>query len=259
MIAHRFFSNWAIAASIAATSAAAVFPGAAWALGVTPVTVTVEAVGRRASTQINVSNGDAANLPVELVVTKVELQPNGEVKRTPAPDQFLILPPQAVVPPGGVQVFRVQYVGDPALAESQAFEIAVDQVPVQVEQKTPGAMMQIVYSIGALAVVAPPGTQSKVSIERAEIVKNDKGESVASISFHNDGQRHAFLSEGRLKVSVEDKTGKKVWDRSFDAEQVRQEIGVGYLPPHFTRTLQLPFALPVTEGKVTVSFNAAKR
>lgn len=259
MIVNRFFSKLAIAASVAAASASAMLPGAAYALGVTPVTVTVEAVGRRASTQINVSNGDAANLPVELVVTKLQLQPNGEVKRTPAPDQFLILPPQAVVPPGGVQVFRVQYIGDPALAESQAFEIAVDQVPVQVEQKTPGAMMQIVYSIGALAVVAPPGAQSKVSIERTEIVKNDKGEPVASVSFRNDGQRHAFLSEGRLKVSVEDKTGKKVWDRSFDAEQVRQEIGVGYLPPHFTRTVQLPFPLPVTEGKVTVSFSAAKR
>lgn len=259
MIISRFFSRQTALASAAALTAAVLAPTAAQALGVTPVTVTVEAVGRKASTQVNVSNGDAANLPVELVVTKLELQPNGEVKRTPAPDQFLILPPQAVVPPGGVQVFRVQYVGDPALAQSQAFEIAVDQVPVQIEQKTPGAMMQIVYSIGALAVVAPPGTQSKVSIERTEIVKNDKGDSVAAISFRNDGERHAFLSEGRLKVSVEDASGKKVWDRSFDAEQIRQEIGVGYLPPHFTRTLQLPFPLPVTTGKVTVSFNAAKR
>lgn len=246
-------------AALVAVVAGALAPTSARALGVTPVTLTIESVGRKASSQINVNNGDAANLPVEIVVSKLRLLPSGEVERTPAPDAFLILPPQAVIAPGATQVFRIQYVGDPALAQSEAYEVAVDQVPVQVEQKAPGAMMQVVYSIGALVVVAPPGLKSAVSIEKAEIAKNDKGQPVPSIHFRNDGDRHAFLSEGKLRVTVKDAAGKAVWDRAFDAEQVRQEIGVGYLPPHFTRAMQLPFVLPVAEGTVSVSVEAGKR
>src|SRR3546814_9029430 len=57
----------------------------------------------------------------------------GKIIEAPAYDQFLIVPPQGVLPGGGRQVVRLQWVGNPDLAASEAFYVSVEQLPVALE------------------------------------------------------------------------------------------------------------------------------
>lgn len=229
-------------------------PSCAAAMGVTPVTLVLDANGQHASGQIAVNNADNRKLPVELNVFKLTLTPSGEILRAPALDQFVIFPPQTVVGPKSSQIFRLQFVGDPELAESQAYEVSVDEVPVDIKNEGSRAVVQIVYSISAIVVVEPTAGHADISVEQVDLTSSPTGEVRAKGFFHNGGARHAFLSEGHVTLAATDGAGKIIWERSLNSEQIRQEIGIGYLPPHFTRALTLPFDLPQQTKGVKILF-----
>ena len=46
---------------------------------------------------------------------------------------FLVVPPQALMPPGATQNFRIQWVGEPQLCESQSYMLPVE-LPANVTQ-----------------------------------------------------------------------------------------------------------------------------
>lgn len=234
-------------------------PLTSYAMGVTPVTLVLESSGRRASGQINVSNNDPRSLPVEITVARLEINSSGVVSRTPAPDQFVIFPPQAALGPRSSQVFRIQYAGNQPLRQSEAYEISVDQVPVGIKQDAGGAQVEIVYSIGTVVVVAPTGSSARVSIAESNLLVDRIDGAHASVMFQNDGNRHAFLSEGRLSVVARDSDGKVVWQRNLNSEQIRQEIGIGYIPPNGSRLIDLPFHLPEKSKSVAVTFKQSTR
>src|SRR3546814_11195409 len=98
---------------------------------------------------------------------------DGKMIETPADDQFLIFPPQGVRPWGGRQVVRLQWVGNPDLAASEAFYVSVEQLPVALEPgetETVAAQVQILYNMRALVVVAPPGAKPDVTVGSARQV-----------------------------------------------------------------------------------------
>lgn len=229
-------------------------PVVAQAMGVTPVTLVLESEGRRSSGQINVNNNDPRPLPVELTVTRLTMSSDGKISRTPAPDTFILFPPQTAIAPASTQSFRIQYAGDTNLAQSEAFEVSVDQVPVGIRPNETGAQVEIVYSIGAVVIVAPLGSVAKVSITESYPLADAKGIRHPVVVLKNDGNRHALLSEGRLSVAARNTEGKIVWQRTLTAEQIRQQVGIGYIPPHGTRKLQLPFELPESSSTVSISF-----
>lgn len=239
---------------IVAASFCTALPVDADAMGVTPVTVVLAPSGSRASSQIVVSNADNRNLPVELNISKLTLLPSGAVQRTPDSEDFVVLPTQSIVAPNSEQVFRIQYVGNPDLLESQAFEVSVDQVPVDLGKESGGATVQIVYSITAIVVVGSSSGEANISVQKAELVPDKARILHATAYFHNDGARHAFLDEGRMIISASDSAGKIVWEKTLNSEEIRQQIGIGYLPPHFTRPVELPFEFPSQADTVKIFY-----
>lgn len=233
-------------------------------MGVTPIVINLENAGRRSGGSLTVSNTEKRPLPVELVVSQLELLPDGKTNSTPAPDQFLVFPPQAVVPPGESQVFRVQYIGDPDMKQSAAYSISVDEIPVKLEPTQPAgggttAQIQVVYSISSLVVVAPVGAKHALSMGPARIAVDDKGVARAAFTLRNDGDRHAYLSDGKLTLTMKDESGKQVWQKSLDALEVRTIIGIGYVPPHGTREFTLPEPLPSATGTIEARTSLIKK
>ncbi len=45
----------------------------------------------------------------------MEIGPQGELGYEPAEEDFIVYPPQATIPKGGAQIFRVQWIGDPTV------------------------------------------------------------------------------------------------------------------------------------------------
>ena len=137
------------------------------AMSVTPIVIEMVSTGRHSKATIRVVNDGSKKLPVEIVVSRVELGPEGERKETPAGDEFLIFPPQALVAPGATQTFRIQWVGDPVIAKSQTYIFSVNQVPVKMPKGISG--VQLVFNFATVVNVAPPEGVASLELVRAEI------------------------------------------------------------------------------------------
>ena len=128
------------------------------AMNVQPLVLDMVAVGPNATGQFKSSTIAPRPSPVEVVVKKLDFSLDGKSIESPAGDEFLIFPPQAVVPAGATQSFRVQWVGAPDIQKSQTYMISVSQIPVK--RKAGESGVQIVFNFGVIVSVAPAGAQS---------------------------------------------------------------------------------------------------
>ena len=142
---------------------------AAFAMRVSPMVVEMSSRGSDAVSRIEVQNVNPSNLAFETRIYRMTFDDTGKIVETPADDMFLVFPPQGVLPPGGRQVVRLQWVGAAEPPTSEAFYVSFNQLPVALEPAktdTVAAQVQVVYHLKALVVVAPPGAKPNVEAAR---------------------------------------------------------------------------------------------
>jgi fimbrial chaperone protein len=223
----------------------------ALSMSVTPVVADISTTGNSNRTQITVANESASVLPIDIIVSRVELNENGEITTTPAGDEFLIVPPQALVPAGATQNFRVQWVGDPQIKTSQSYIFSVNQVPVKMPKGESG--VQVVLNFATIINVAPPGGQASVNLVGASIGKDDKGKPRPALTVKNLGNAHAKLTDATITLSGGD------WSQTLTPSQLRLLIGVGLLQPGKTRKFLLPVDLPAKVTQITANIDYKPR
>lgn len=224
----------------------------AWAMRVAPMVAELSTQGPGSVARIEVGNVGNAALPFETSITRIEMDDEGRLTETPADEDFLVFPPQGLVPVGGRQVVRVQWVGAPTLEASQAYYLSVRQLPVETDStqisEAGGSMtVRMLYNMKALIVVAPPGANPKVEVTSATPIMIEsqveadpatEGEPVeksvlqpgVEIVVRNAGQRYALMSGATWIVEGVDKAGQ-VFRREYGADDISQLVGVGYLAP----------------------------
>lgn len=146
------------------------------AMTVSPLQVEMSAVGQRANGRVTVVNTSNRPLPVEAVIERLTLDENGKQKTQKAGEEFLIMPPQAMIPPGGTQNFRLQWLGDPMMERSQSFMLFINQIPVKMPKGQSG--VQVVMGMGVMmglrgfqsAAFGAPTTQSPAIREASQCV-----------------------------------------------------------------------------------------
>src|SRR5690606_30223426 len=129
----------------------------AYAMRVSPMVVEMESRGTDATARIEVQNINPGNLAFETRVFRMAIDAEGEITETPADEDFLIFPPQGVLPAGGRQVVRLQWLGPAEPDKSQSYYVSVEQLPVKLDPVATeqiGAQVQILYNMRALVVVA---------------------------------------------------------------------------------------------------------
>lgn len=223
-----------------------------WAMRVSPMVIEMESRGANSVARVEVQNINAGNLAFETRVFRMELDKFGNITETPADEEFLIFPPQGILPTSGRQVVRLQWLGDPEPPTSQAYYVSIQQLPVRTEPGSPeelGAQVQILYNLRPLVVVAPPGAQPDVkaaSVKQANfkpkpingVPTPDLLDGV-EITLKNDGRRHAMMSNFTWKLVGKDRNGE--WLRvDVSPEDLSQAIGTGFIPAQSERTFQLP-------------------
>ena len=124
------------------------------AMSVSPMHIEMTSVGKSGRSQFTVTNSGATPMPVETAIKRLEIDENGASHETIANDDFLIFPAQVMIAPGASQVFRVQWVGEPNLAKSQSYLVAVNQIPLK--QARSQSTVQVVMAFGVVIDVAPP-------------------------------------------------------------------------------------------------------
>lgn len=210
--------------------------GPASAYQVAPMIYDLKPSGAGAATIIRVRNDGDKPLTIELEVEKRAFDENAVESRTPADDDFVIFPLQAVVQPGKVQAVRVQYIGKPDIAQSQTYLVTVKQVPVALpDQKQSG--VQMVFNFSTMASVTPEG--AKANVELVSSVRDAKG---LELRLRNTGTRYANLVSSKVTVG-----GKAIADESW-----RGALRTVWLFPGQDRIVRIADA--PTDGDVAFEF-----
>lgn len=253
-------------ALLALFAAFAIFAVPAIAMRVSPMVIEMESRGSSAVARIEVQNINAGKLAFQTRIFRMNIDGNGVITETPADDEFLVFPPQGALPASGRQVVRLQWVGEPELAASQAYYFSVEQLPVAFEPGSPeavGAQVQILYNMRALVVVAPPGAKPDVKAASVKQVNYQPpalpGAKEAApmqdgveIVLRNGGRRHAMMSNFGWQLEGTDTEGK--WLRvDVSPEELNRAVGTGYVPAQGERTFRLPVP-GFGKGPITLSF-----
>lgn len=237
---------WALAA------AATAIASTASAMTVQPVVIDLSTAGRAMSDVIIVENTFDRPLAVEASTQTLELTEDGVHATGDDSGELAVFPPQATIQPGERQNFRVQYVGDPALAKSKHFYVTVAQLPVEAVEGA--SNIQLLYNFQVLVSVAPGNAKPAIAISSAEIGRDAEGAPVPVIVAANSSPAHGYLSRGRLEVVQRDAAGREVFRQELSGPQFQQALGYGLIGGSQSRRITLPEPLPAPEGTLTVKF-----
>lgn len=226
----------------------------AQAMTVQPVIIDLQTAGRQMSQVITVENTFANPLPVEIGVQELEFTPDGVKQTGKDPGDLLVFPPQALIEPGQTQTFRVQYVGDPALARSRHYYLTVAQLPVKLPEGQ--SAIQILYNFQVLVSVAPTGLKPALAITGTEIGQNDAGKPVPVVTVANTSEAHGYLSSGHLRIIERDAAGKEIFRRSLSGAEIQQTMGFGLIGGGQTRKIKVPVELPQANGSIEATYAA---
>lgn len=246
--------NWIDSLALGPALAAAMLACAppAKAETVQPVVVDLSTSGSGMSQTVTVENTFTRPLPVELRVEELTFDETGLHGTGKDPGDLLIFPPQSIIQPGQTQSFRVQYIGDPALARSKHYYVTVAQLPVQLPEGQ--SAIQILYNFQVLVSVKPSGAKPKLKITGTEVARDGQGQPVAAITLENDSPAHGYLSKGRLRIVERDRSGKEVFRRTLAGPEIQQTIGFGLVGAGHSRRVIIPLQLPTSEGTVDAQF-----
>lgn len=222
--------------------------GNAFALQVQPMIFDMSATGPASRQVITVINTAPNPVPMELRVNRLDIGPNGETIRTEGGgEDFIIFPPQALIPANATQTFRVQWAGEPDLAESRSYNIAVSQLPVEVPSDDAGvsAQVQIVYNFLTTVTVAPANGVSVLDVLDAEAAQTPDGKRAVALTLENSGNRHGYLADAELTLDAGS------WSRTLSPSEVRAFAGPGLVLPGHRRRILVPIDdLPSNPGRI---------
>jgi len=224
----------------------------ATAMTVQPVVLNLSPGGRSMSEIVTVTNSFTYPLAVELTVEELTVDTNGVTQTGRDPGDLVVFPPTAMIQPGQTQTFRVQYVGDPALARSKHYYVTVAQLPVKAV--TGAAAVQVLYNFQVLVSVAPVGAKPDIQVTAAQIGHAANGKPAPALTFANRSSAHGYLSDGKIRIVEKDSSGKEVLRRELSAPEVQQAIGFGLVGAGQTRRVVFPLELPDPAGTVEAQF-----
>ena len=199
------------------------------------------------------STGDKP-VAIQLSMAIREISLDGTETNVDADDQFLIYPPQLVIPPGEQQTVRVTWLGDPIPTKELAFRIIAEQVPVDLTEikQTEGGKtvsVKILFRYMGSVYIKPEGVASKLVLESASSQKDKAGADQLVLNVANQGTAHQLLQN--IKVMVTASSGKSV---TLAGKQLEGVLNVNILADSKRRFI-LPWPKELPVGPVTATFD----
>ncbi|MDX2158589.1 MAG: fimbria/pilus periplasmic chaperone [Hyphomicrobiaceae bacterium] len=225
----------------------------ALAMSVSPTHIEIKSAGSSSRAQVVVRNDASEPLPVEATLKRFALDENGRQKATDGTAQFLVFPPQAIIPPGGTQVFRLTWVGEPLLASSESYLLSLSQIPVKLPKAT--NHVQVVMAFGVVINVAPPRGSPTLKVVGTDIETGKNGQRHPVIVVENPTVVHALLPQSTIRL-----TGGS-WSQTLPPARLGQILGIGLVQPGKRRRFLLPITLPadVPSIRATLEYHPAKK
>ena len=171
----------------------------AYALQMTPLSVVLKPSGGGAKQSVRVTNESSKPIAVQFSVTTRQQINNKEVRK-PADKDFMIYPPQTIIPAKTTQKVRVEWLGAGKMPKEQAYRLIAEQVHVSLDDKEQTGITMLMTLINGL-YVQPNGTKSNVQVKAVQRQGNK-----LVVTFTNSGTRHQVLRYATLHL----KNGGKV-------------------------------------------------
>ena len=222
------------------------------AMTVQPVVLNLSPAGRAMAQVVTVTNTFTYPLAVELRAEELVVDADGIRSIGTESSDLLVFPPQALIQPGQTQSFRIQYVGEPDLAQSKHYYVTVAQLPVELPQGQ--SAVQILYNFQVLVSIAPQGVTPSITVQTAAIDRGDDGIFKPVVTFSNSSAAHGFLSDGRVRIVQRDSFGREIFSRTLSAPEVQQAIGYGLIGALQSRRVTFPVELPSDSGTIEATF-----
>lgn len=157
-----------------------------YALQMTPLSVVLKPSGGGAKQSVRVTNESNKPIAVQFSVTTRQMINNKEVRK-PADRDFMIYPPQTIIPAKTTQKVRVEWLGAGNIPKEQAYRLIAEQVHVSLDDKKQTGITMLMTLINGL-YVQPNGTKSNVQVKAVQRQGNK-----LAITLTNSGTRHQVL------------------------------------------------------------------
>lgn len=178
----------------------------------TPMTMSLDEVGRNSSGVFRVYNSHPTPLTLELSSVRRILQDSYYKETELAEDDFMLMPPQAYIAPGDFQVFRVRYLGNEPLDKSVGYRVIFRQLPVDLAP-IDGTGVSFLMHVHAPVYVSPAGVKPSIATSLdfndlhdetrfdTKLVDLDNPDGVIVLT--NSGNGVEDLSLGELNITLE--------------------------------------------------------
>ena len=233
----------AVSAALASALALGTVDPAQANMQVAPLVMDLEGTtGTQAS--FGVRNTSAQDIPVAISVFRRDVGPDGQTALQPAEGDFVIFPPQAVVPEGQAQLFRFQYAGPPVDTSSRSYYVYASQLPIDLEageELTPGsaqARLSFLYEYAISVNISPANAVPDLVVAEAQPSRMEDGSPAVKLTIENRGTRYGRVAEHRLTIEAGSETV------TFEPEQLKQGLGNGFWLPGQSFAIDFP----VTSG-----------
>ncbi|WP_295802089.1 fimbria/pilus periplasmic chaperone [uncultured Microbulbifer sp.] len=168
---------------------------------------------------LRLRNPRKTDLPVVFEIFERKVNEDGSEETIPADDDFVVFPPQAVVPAGKTQAVRVQWVGG-ALSQSRSFVLFARELPLNLTGRDQSGV-KTVLRVGATIHVTGRGFTSK-----PELVHYRPDRSGVMVSIANRGNEFIYISD----------LGLVFGDAEIEGPDLASAAGRTLLPPGVIRT-----------------------
>lgn len=214
---------------------------------VSPMALDIAPYGRESVGRVQFVNTSNREYPVEARVFLGEISEDGELALMPADDEFVVFPPQLVLPPLGEQVFRVQYVGEPELDRARVYYLSLQQLPVELEAGPP--QVQVLVNFNVFINVEPEGTSA---VARVDTVTTETRDNVAGVLVRvaNDGNGMLLAGQLAWRLVGTTKSGEP-FERKFTPAELGTIVGVGVVAPGKTRKFFFPLDADIELASVS--------
>lgn len=231
-----------------------VLVGAVVAMTVQPVVVDMRMAGRDMSAPVRVENNGPNPLPVEVRIVETDFSVDTVRASDRLSEDIMVFPPQALIPPGETQVFRLQYVGDPSSDRSKHYYAEVSQLPVQLPEGQ--SAIQILYNFQVMVNVASTlAGAPELILESTEVVQTEEGKNVVAFTVRNTALNYGYLSSGQLNFVLKTADGRETGRVSLSSNEIQQTIGFGLVGPHMTRRFVTAVEAPSADAVADVDLN----
>lgn len=232
-------------------------PTRATSLGVDPLFMEI---GTTSASSIKIQNSGDTDVPVEIIIYERVIDEFGNQSKREADDDFIVFPPQAVIPPSGVQNIRFQPIGADN-TQSKSYYLTVQQIPVDLGDRPDGMYLNVVFAFDAAVHIVPKGATANAVTHGATPAEMslDDGETfipAIEINLENTGNKYLYLQDYKYEISGTDGSGNPVRLNSWTQDDIIKALPTTLVGPTAMRTIKLPVPKDLSGGSYTVTMTS---